>query len=193
MKKDLFKNRAEYIADEIFVKRWSPRSFLPEVIPDDVLEKIFDAARWSPSTVNEQPWLFYTAGRDAESFDLYLNCLNEGNRLWAKNAGLVGFLVVRKFFKAKDRVNSLGDFDCGSSWMSLTLQARFLGLYTHGLGGIMREQILQVLSLNSKEFKVIMGFVVGKIDDPDQLSTELRSKEIPSPRHSLEEIWCHSR
>ena len=192
MKKDFFKYRTEYLADEVFVKRWSPRSFLPEVIPDDVLEKIFDAARWSPSTVNEQPWLFYTAGRNSERFGLYLNCLNEGNRLWAKNAGLIGFLVARKFFKAKDKVNSLGDFDCGSSWMSLTLQARFLGLYTHGLGGIMREQILQVLSLNAKEFKVIMGFVVGKIDDPDQLSTELRSKEIPSPRHSLEEIWRHS-
>ena len=192
MEKDFFKNRAEYLADEVFVKRWSPRSFLPEVIPDDVLEKIFDAARWSPSTVNEQPWLFYSAGRDSKSFDLYLNCLNEGNRLWAKNAGVIGFLVVRKFFKAKDKVNSLGDFDCGSSWMSLTLQARFLGLYTHGLGGIMREKILKVLSLNPEEFKVIMGFVVGKIDKPEKLSTELREKEIPSLRLSLEEIWHHS-
>ena len=192
MKKDFFMYRTEYLADEVFVKRWSPRSFLPEVIPDDDLKKIFDAARWSPSTVNEQPWLFYTAGRNSESFNLYLNCLNEGNKLWAKNAGLVGFLVARKYFKTKDKVNSLSDFDCGSSWMSLTLQARFLGLYTHGLGGIMREEIQKLLCLNPEDFKVIMGFVIGKIDKSDRLSTELSSKEIPSSRLCIEEIWHHS-
>ena len=193
MKKDFFINRTEYLADEVFVERWSPRSFLPEVISDDDLKRIFDAARWSPSTVNEQPWLFYTAGRNSESFNLYLNCLNEGNKLWAKNAGLIGFLVGRKFFKKKDRVNSLSDFDCGSAWMSLTLQARFSGLYTHGLGGIMREKIQKVLSLNPEEFKIIMGFVIGKIDEPEHLSKELSLKEIPSSRLSLEEIWHHSR
>ena len=66
----------------------------------DNLKKIFDAARWSPSCVNEQPWLFFTASRDSESFSDFLACL-KSNQLWAKNAGTIGFLVSRRFFKRK--------------------------------------------------------------------------------------------
>ena len=110
------------------------QKFFTGGIPSDNLKKIFDAARWSPSCVNEQPWLFFTASRDSDSFSDFLACLKESNQLWAKNAGTIGFLVSRRFFKTKDRENQLADFDCGASWMALTIQARFR-YFTHGMGG----------------------------------------------------------
>ena len=184
-----FSGRQEGFADKIFLERWSPRSFLPEGIPSDNLKKIFDAARWSPSCVNEQPWLFFTASRDSESFSDFLACLKESNQLWAKNAGTIGFLVSRRFFKTKDRENQLADFDCGASWMALTIQARFLGYFTHGMGGIYREKVEKLLKLDGTKYKVIMGFALGKIAPKNLLPAELQEKENPSSREMLEVIW----
>ena len=184
-----FSERREGLADKIFLERWSPRSFLPEAICGDDLKKIFDAARWSPSCVNEQPWLFFTASRDSESFNDFLVCLRESNQLWAKIAGIIGFLISRRFFKTKDRENQLADFDCGASWMALTIQARLLGYFTHGMGGIYRERIEKLLELDGAKYKVIMGFTLGKITSKNLLPAELQEKENPSGREKLEVVW----
>ena len=184
-----FSARREGLADKIFLERWSPRSFLPEVISSDDLKKIFDAARWSPSCINEQPWLFFTSSRDSESFSGFLACLKESNQLWAKNAGTIGFLISRRFFKTKDRENQLADFDCGASWMALTMQARLLGYFSHGMGGIYREKIENLLELDNTKYKVIMGFALGKLAPKNSLPEDLQGKESPSSRETLEVIW----
>ena len=38
--------------------RRSCRSFLPDPIPENDLEKVLDAANWAPSPLNSQPWEF---------------------------------------------------------------------------------------------------------------------------------------
>lgn len=43
---------------EIIRNRCSVRQFKPEIIPDDILQKILEAARWAPSPFNTQPWEF---------------------------------------------------------------------------------------------------------------------------------------
>ena len=85
MEKDLFSSRINGVADKVFIERWSPRSFVSDTIPELDLKKIIDAARWSPSTINEQPWLFFTASREASKFQEFVKCLNEGNQVWAKH------------------------------------------------------------------------------------------------------------
>ena len=132
MEKDLFSSRINGVADKVFIERWSPRSFVSDTIPELDLKKIIDAARWSPSTINEQPWLFFTASREASKFQEFVKCLNEGNKVWAKHSSVIGFVIARRFFKNKPKENSLADFDCGAAWMALTIQARLLGYYTHG-------------------------------------------------------------
>ena len=84
--------------------------------------------------------IFYCIQR-FESFNDFLSCLKESNQLWAKNAGTIGFLISRRFFKTKDRENQLADFDCGASWMALTIQARLLGYFTHGMGGTLQDRM----------------------------------------------------
>ena len=120
--------------DPLFINRWSPRSFSDEPLTDAEIASLFEGARWSPSSFNRQPWLFVyeTDGPDRELFD---SILMEGNRVWASKAPLVGFIFAET--KSDDgRRNRVAQFDSGAAWMSLALQARSMGLYTHGMGGI---------------------------------------------------------
>ena len=73
MEKDLFSSRINGVADKVFIERWSPRSFVSDTIPELDLKKIIDAARWSPSTINEQPWLFLLLPERHQNFRNSLN------------------------------------------------------------------------------------------------------------------------
>ena len=176
-------------ADNLFVKRWSPRSFDPYEIEYAQLEKIIDAARWSPSCSNEQPWKFYTALSSNPAFSKFVGFLSEGNQDWAKQTSVLGFIISRNFFEKKQRINALSSFDCGAAWMSLTLQASLEGLYTHGMGGIDREKISDFLELDSDKEKVLMGFAIGKLADKKKLNSTLQQREEPSTRKNLNCIW----
>ena len=177
------------IADKLFVNRWSPRAFESFSISDDILKKIIDAARWSPSCSNEQPWIFYTTKNKDKNFNTFVEFLSEGNQKWAKTASVIGFITSRKFFEKKDKLNSLSEFDCGAAWMSLALQASLEGLHTHGMGGINRNKVSDFLQINSDKEKVLMGFVIGKLADSTTLGADLRSREIPSDRKQITNIW----
>ena len=176
--------------DELFYQRWSPRSFKPQAIPDDVLTTIFDAARWSQACYNDQPWLFLTAGCDNKNeFARFLKLLVEGNQEWAKNVSMLGFVVCRIHFNHNGKLNGSAKFDCGAAWMAMTLQARRFGLYTHGMGGILRDEVYRELNIPQDEYEVICGFALGCINTPDHLSDELKEMEAPSSRNPLEQIW----
>lgn len=113
--------------DTLFVERWSPRAFEKTEIDRDTITRIIDAARWSPSCFNEQPWHIYTSG--PESFADYLSLLVDANQDWAKDAGILGFVVADKNFARNGKENNLARFDCGAAWMALSLQTRMEGLY----------------------------------------------------------------
>ncbi|MBN3041123.1 MAG: nitroreductase family protein [Candidatus Omnitrophica bacterium] len=174
--------------DPLFYKRWSPRSFKKNEIPEDVLLAIFDAARWAPSCYNEQPWVFLTSS-GKKDFDLFLSLLLESNQTWACNCSLIGFILGRKKFTANKKDNPWSSFDCGAAWMSMTLQARKYGLYTHGMAGIKKEEIYKTMDIPKDDYKVICGFTLGIIEFPDNLSPELSAREQPSERLSLKKIW----
>ncbi len=169
--------------DELFYRRWSPRSFKKVTLPEQTLRTIFDAARWAPSCYNDQPWHFITNTDDTD-FDLFCSLLVEGNQQWAGNASLLGFVVARKHFKHNGKPNNLATFDCGAAWLSLTLQARRFGLYTHGMGGIKRNEVHHALNIDAEKYQVICGFAIGVLDAPQD-----PENEKPSARAPLETIW----
>jgi nitroreductase len=172
--------------DELFSNRWSPRAFDGSEISHDTLATLIDAARWSPSCYNEQPWRFYTS--NAGNFDEYLNLLVEGNQAWAKTASVIGFLVGKTQFSSNDKDNTTHQFDCGAAWMAMSLQARKAGLFTHGMAGIKYDEIANYLQLAEGE-AVMMAFAIGREGDTAQLPEAFQAKEVPSPRKSLDEIW----
>ena len=174
--------------DKLFSERWSPRAFTAKhTIEKRTLAKIIDAARWSPSCFNEQPWVFYTSSDS--TFDDYLALLVESNQQWAKNASVIGFLAGKKQFSRNGKPNDYSRFDCGAAWMGLTLQSRIEGLYTHGMGGFDRAAAEQYLHMDTGSEEVIMAFAIGKIGNKNTLPETLRGLEQPSGRKALDEIW----
>lgn len=171
--------------DHTISHRWSPRAFKKVVIAEKDIETLFEAARWAPSCFNAQPWTFYVSSE--KTFDQYLSLLNDGNQVWAKNASLIGFVVVKKTFEHNGKPNNYAEFDAGAAWLAMTLQARQMGLYTHGMAGIHHQQVAEYLALDD-DHKVVCGIVIGVADSPDILPTEVAAKEKPSGRKPLSQV-----
>lgn len=85
--------------------------------------------------------------------------------------------------------NRYSAFDTGAAWMAMSLQARLLGLYTHGMGGINHEAVYKAFDIDPQETEVICGFALGALGDPQQLPECFRDNEKPSPRRPLQDIW----
>ena len=173
--------------DDLFHRRWSPRAFDAKPVPRRDLEIIFEAARWSPSCFNEQPWRFLTS--TASSRDRFLDALVEGNQAWAKSAPVLGFITTEKLFGRNDKPNDHAEFDAGAAWMALTLQARMRGLYTHGMAGIHRDRIYEDFGIDRQTTQLICAFALGYIGNPEILPDKYLATEKPSPRKPLADIW----
>lgn len=179
--------RADHPIAPLFVNRWSPRAMTGEAVADDELDLLFEAARWAPSSYNEQPWRFLYAKRGDAHWNDWFGLLVEGNRAWAKDAGVLIAVVVHEVFKRHGKPNPVAVFDCGSAWENLALQGSLLGLVTHGMAGFDRERSPAVLGLRGG-YSVIAMIAVGRPGDPDLLPEGLRQQEVPSGRMAVAEI-----
>jgi len=121
----------------VIAERWSPYVYQPRPVERQTLLTCLEAARWAPSSYNEQPWTFLLAERtDTAGFEQMLSCLVEGNRAWAKNAGALLLTIVAKFFTLSGKPNRAAEHDIGLASQNLVLQAAALGLAGHQMIGI---------------------------------------------------------
>ena len=173
--------------DSMFIERWSPRALSSESIAEEDIHTLFEAARWSPSCYNEQPWRFVYAHRD-EDIKQFRSVLVEANQVWANNAPLLIFVFAKKNFSANDKPNRWSEFDTGAAWMSLALQAHQLGLYTHAMGGFDSNKAYEVTAMDASEYDVLCAVAVGKLGASDMLPEGLKDREIKSDRKLINEI-----
>jgi nitroreductase len=121
----------------VIAERWSPYAYDPRAVEREKLLSCLEAARWAPSSYNEQPWTFLLAERsDAGAFATMIDCLVEGNRGWAQNAGVLLLTVVAKSFVKNGRPNKAAEHDIGLAAGNMVLQAAALGLQGHQMIGI---------------------------------------------------------
>src|SRR5688500_11169812 len=96
---DVEKHRKpDYPVEAIIYRRWSPRALSGEAISEHELFTIFEAARWAPSTYNEQEWRFLYARRDTPEWPTFFELLTDGNRSWCKGAAVLVVILARKAF-----------------------------------------------------------------------------------------------
>lgn len=186
-----FQRQTETAVDPQFPGRWSPRAFAPQPVAEAHLLSLFEAARWAPSASNSQPWLFLLATTPEER-SLYLDLLHPGNQIWAREAPVLLFLLTQ-FRSPSGRERESAEFDAGSAWISLALQAHQLGLYAHAMAGFDHQRVYTALQIPADEYKVMVAIAVGHYGDPAQLSEELQAREHPSPRKPLAEVFRHGR
>lgn len=176
--------------DAAFLDRWSPRAFSPEPLPELTILSLFEAARWAPSSQNEQPWtyVYATTGEERERF---LPLLDEFNRIWVQHAPMIAFVMARLNLSKSGKPNRHAQFDAGSSWISLALQARRLGLYAHAMGGFNVDEAHAVLNAPREEYEIMAAIAIGRYGDVADLDDYNRKRETPSGRKHVAEFAFH--
>lgn len=176
---------ASPLLNSVFTDRWSPRSFTNEPVSDEHLDAVFEAARWTPSWMNNQPWLFVYE-TDGPNRQAILDTFMEFNRGWASAAPVVGLVLART--ELEGFMGRTRDFDTGAAMMALTLQATMLGLSMHLLGGVEVDAAHTLTGADPEDTIVLCGFVIGHQGDISALPEGLQEKEKPSPRKPVSEF-----
>src|SRR5258705_11097511 len=69
-----------------------------EEVAEEELMRLFEAARWAPSSFNAQQWRALYARRGTEHWPVFFGLLVEANKSWAKNRAALVVLISRKIF-----------------------------------------------------------------------------------------------
>ena len=173
--------------NSLIVNRWSPRSFMPEEISDKELFSLFEAARWAPSSSNSQPWRFIFAKRNSKNWNDLFNLLVDFNKQWCADASVLVVIVSRKNFEHNGQPSITHQFDTGSAWENLAIQAVSQGLITHAMAGFDYEKARKDLEVPA-DFEVVAMIAIGKRGPKENLSTELQAREVPNTRKPLSEL-----
>lgn len=179
----------EFQIEPIFWRRWSPRAMSGEPLTEEELMRLFEAARWAPSTYNEQEWRFLYARRDTPQWPLIFDLLYDANQAWCKNAAVLVVIVARKTFTRNGKPNPVHLFDVGSAWENLALQATAMGIVAHGMAGFDFDKARTDLKVPD-EFAIAAMFALGRPGDPADLPEQLRAAETPSSRRPVRESIC---
>jgi nitroreductase len=131
----------DYPIHEPLAERWSPYAFADRRVPAAEVRSLFEAARWAPSSYNEQPWRYLVATKDdPEPFQRLLSCLVEGNQIWAQAAPVLALGVVSLRFARNAQDNRAAVHDLGLAAGNLLVEATVRGLFVHQMIGIHRTR-----------------------------------------------------
>ena len=159
---------------ELVKKRYSVRSYKPDLIEDDKLEQVLEAARLAPSAANRQPFqliVVHTAGREAQLNRIYA-------RPWFVQAPVVICACGNpsQAWVRRDSKNYC-DVDVTIAVDHLTLAAADLGLGTCWIGAFDPSAAREILGLPN-EIEPIAFTPLGYPNDEPK----------PKIRKSLDEL-----
>jgi nitroreductase len=181
--------KADHQIDNLFIDRWSPRAMSGEHIPESDLRVLFEAARWAPSSYNNQPWRILYAHRDSEQWPLFFDLLVETNKTWARNAAVLLVMVSKTTFDHNAKPSITHSFDCGAAWACLALQASLKEYVVHGMQGFDYERARTSLNIPD-DYRVEAMAAVGKPGLKETLPEDLQKRESPNDRKKLAETVC---
>lgn len=184
--------KSDHPIESIFLRRWSPRAMTGEPLRPGELERLFEAARWAPSTYNEQEWRFLYARRDTEHWATFFGLLVEGNQSWCERAAVLVVVLSHKVFARNGKPNPVHTFDAGAAWENLALQGAAMDLVVHGMAGFSRDRARAELGVPD-DYDVEAMIAIGRPGDPADLPAALRDRETPSGRKKIEEFTREGR
>lgn len=167
----------EHPLHDVLRRRWSPRAFDPRPVEPEQLLSLLEAARWAPSSSNEQPWHFIVATReDREAFARITGCLRRGNRRWAPRAPVLMLAITRLFFEDDNDPNRHAWHDLGLAVGNLLAQATAMGLMVHQMAGFYRDQAREAFAI-PEGYEPVTMIAVGYPGDPSTLPDDLQQRE----------------
>lgn len=183
------KRQAEHPIQSLILDRWSPRAMSGESIAPDELLRLFEAARWAPSSFNSQQWRALYARRATEHWLVFLGLLVEGNKAWAKNAAALVVFISRRNFEYNNEPSVSHSYDCGAAWQNFALQGFSQGLVVHGMEGFNYDRARTELAIPD-DFQVEAMAAVGKPGVKESLPEKLQKAEGPNQRRKISSSIC---
>jgi nitroreductase len=187
----------DFPVHDLIRDRWSLRAFANKSVERAILASLFEAARWAPSSNNEQPWAYLvTTKDDAENFAKTLSVLVEFNAAWAKDAPVLVIAVSRLNFQ-NGKPNRNAFYDTGAATALLSVEATARGLAVHQMAGFDHAKAKQVFEI-AEDCEPIAAIAIGYPGDPELLNQKLRDREVaPRTRKPLTEFvmsgrWGHT-
>ena len=177
---------SQYGVEEMFLDRWSSRSFSPKKIDQKEINQLFEAAHWAPSSGNRQPWRFVYA-TDGENRKKFNSVLYDSNAMWAPKAPML-ILVFAETKNEEGNNIRTGMFDTGAAWMSLALQANRMGLNSRAMGGIDLEAAYEVAGIPKDRFTAICAIAVGYRGTDEDIHPRMVKNNFANDRKELSEI-----
>ena len=178
----------------LITQRRTRRAFSARLVEPDTLRILLEATRWTPSSMNEQPWSFIVAKRDKPTeFQRLLQCLLEFNVLWAQHAPVLMLAVAKLNFAGNGQPNRHAFYDVGQAMAALTYQAIASGLNVCQMAGFDVQKARGVFSIPANHEPVVAA-AVGYQGDSGTLPEKLQLKEqAPRRRSSLEQFVFENR
>jgi len=174
----------EHPISDLIKNRKSVRAFSTEPIEPEKIFSLFEATRWAPSSTNEQPWFYlYATPQQPELWNKLFECLNEGNKIWAKDAPLLILSLARKNFTRYPGANAHALYDLGGANSFLSLQAVEMGLQVRQMAGFNLDLTIRTLNIPDS-YEVGVFIAVGYPGDPETLPGNLKAREL-APRERL--------
>ena len=176
-----------YPIHELLRERWSPRAFADRMVEPGELRSLLEAARWAPSSFNEQPWSFIVATKQHPGeYERLLSCLVEGNVRWAQHAPVLMLSVAKLAFERNQKPNRHAFHDVGLAVENLVIQGMALGLFVHQMAGFHADRAREVYGI-PESHEPVAAMAIGYLDDPGRLPDDLREREVaPRIRKPLE-------
>lgn len=158
-----------------------------EKISDAELMSLFEAARWAPSSYNNQPWVFLYAKRETPHWDLFFHLLVDFNKEWCKNAAVLGLIASHKLSPKTKKPAVTHNLDAGAAWENLSLEGTHRNLVVHGMEGFDYQKARSSLHVPD-DYDILAMFAIGKKAPKESLPPELQKREAPSTRKKVSEF-----
>ena len=178
-----------YPIQSFLAERWSPYGFADRPVAVADLCSLFEAARWAPSSYNEQPWSYLVATKDnPQEFGRLLACLVEANQAWAQAAPVLALGVVNLRFTRNNKDNRAAVHDLGLAAGNLVTEATARGLSVHQMIGILPDKAREVYHI-PEHSEAWTAIAIGYPADPATLPAALQERDLaPRQRKPLSEF-----
>ncbi|MEH2291099.1 nitroreductase family protein [Nostoc sp.] len=171
----------DYPIHELLAERWSPYAFQDRPVSQADLCSLFEAARWSASSYNEQPWSYLVATKEnPDHFQQLLSCLVEANQIWAQNAPVLALGIASLRFTRNNQENKAAIHDLGLASGNLVVEATARGICVHEMIGILPDKARDLFDI-PEGFEAWTAMAIGYRGDPITLPDALKERDL-SPR-----------
>jgi len=177
--------KPEHEINPLILKRWSPRALSGEVLSEEELMSLLEAAKWAPSAYNGQPWRFIYGQNGTPAWDKLFSALGEFNQTWVAKAAVLVLVISEKEHNGKP--NQTASFDAGAAWENLALEAVNRGLVAHAMSGFDYDQARTNLNIPDT-YKLEAMIAIGRPGQKEELPAALLEREFPSDRKKLTEL-----